>query len=118
MPLCGFNKTMLKGLDLFYTGLEKQLNRNNLPKNQAINDELEELNYFIKLLGSNKKSESLYGLAHIAREYYSERKKGLRSESIAKKKIKFFVHVDDMYYKELYPKYGLKNGLERLVKKI
>jgi len=79
MPLCGFDKEMLDGLDMFYNGLAEAVTRKSKLQNitivQAIEAEIEEMNEFISELsnvGNELLNQRLAGIASYALSFYSE----------------------------------------------
>lgn len=130
MPVCGFDKNMLDGLEKFLTGLidaiERNSKLNNTSKEKTIEEEIKEMEEFVKelqVLRNKLNKEKLIGLVYFARAFYLSSLQRAKEENIdvneaMKKEIKdtinFFDEVDKIYYERLKGK--VSQPLKELVK--
>ena len=117
MPMCGFDKPMLDGLDLFYRGLADAVIRRSkedrISVEKAIDLELEDMNEFIQeltKLTTELDKHKLIGLTNYGKSFYlgaleRSKQKGILIEKAMDNEIKetraFLYSVDDQYYKHL-----------------
>ena len=132
MPMCGFDKQMLSGLRMFLKGLVEAIDRNSKEKGinleQALREELEEMEEFVKelrILGNKENKEKLVGLLYFGRAFYLSALHRSRENKIGLRKamnkeiegtINFLDEVDKIYYEKLKGK--VSNPLRELVKRI
>ncbi|MBU1198690.1 MAG: hypothetical protein KKF46_07140 [Nanoarchaeota archaeon] len=130
MPFCGFDKEMLDGLDMFYQGLIKAIERKTKEKKttpeSTINTEINEMDEFIGELDNLKNQndqQALKGAAHLAQAFYkaaTNSNPGFEDTYCAlasqKKHLrKLFYTTDEIYEKECKKK---PNPMKNLVNKL
>lgn len=122
MPLCGFDKQMLDGLDSFYRGLARAVIRKSKEKNvtveEAISLELKDMDNFLRelvLLDDGLNKHKLVGITHYARAFYlgvlrySKEKDMLIKDAMGhqiSETRKFLFDIDNYYYQYLEGKTG------------
>lgn len=111
MPLCGFNKKMLKGLTAFNEGLveyglEFRSGKNNETIDQAIKREISDMTRFlseIHRIDDSAKRTLTEGITKYAMGFYLIMRNNNIGEykKVVKKINEYFYFMDDMYYSEL-----------------
>lgn len=123
MPICGFNKKMLNGLEMFLEGLveygvKERAAKNNETIDQAIKREISDITRMlaeIQRLKDSGKRILTEGLVKFAMGFYLIiRKNKIEDYKIIIKKINnYFRFMDERYYSELE---GKLDDMEVLLK--
>lgn len=132
MPLCGFDKQMLDGLDMFHRGLADSIIRKSkevgITLEESIHQELDEMNEFIKelqKLPNRVDKQKLIGLANYAQSFYEGSLQRSRKDSIEineamdleiKTTRNFLYEVDRCYEEDLKGK--VPDPIKKLVEQI
>ena len=121
MPICGFNKKMLKGLADFHEGLiEHGLIERSKKKGKSVNkileDELKDMTRFLREIESiqdDKKKEILRTITRYSKAFYELiLDEGVENyKELIKTLSIFYERMDDKYYSELE---GRKNDMKNL----
>lgn len=117
MPMCGFDKQMLDGLDEFNKGLIEAVlrisRREKVTVEEAIEFELQEMNIFLKelvIFGNDASKQQLIGIATYSIGFYKgsielAKNKGIKIEEAMNIEIKktrdFLCDIDKHYYEHL-----------------
>ena len=124
MPLCGFNQKMIDALRLFGEGLyvqaEKRAKEDKLSVPEALDQEIDEMDTFLKILGEKDplKVQAIVGITKIARAMYvgaqgSNNPHQAFNETL-ENLLAFLIQMDNEYYERLRPSAGPKTALHRL----
>lgn len=127
MALCGFNKQMIDGIKNFFEGAADQITIRSQEENMVIrevieNIELPELDFMISELSRSGKDDVFLGLSYLARAQYKVGLKGVKEggdikivcNTFVEKEIPRLLELEDKYYKELRPKYGMEEAIKRM----
>jgi hypothetical protein len=126
--MCGFDKQMLDGLEMFYNGLIEAVIRRSKEKKISIEDaillELRDMNLFLKelvILDNEIDKQKLIGITNYARSFYlgslkEAKEKGIEIIEVMKNEIRktrsFLFEIDKYFYEYLGNK---SNAMKRLV---
>ena len=125
MPMCGFTKEMLDGLDMLYEGLIKAVEKESIE--QALGKEINDMHAFIGELDNLENSfdrQALMGITNLGQSLYrgavnlSEQKGISLQESLREQKKhlrELFYRTDETYYRECE---NTANPMYNLIKKI
>jgi hypothetical protein len=124
MPLCGFNKKMISGLQQFSEGLydqaEKRAVEDNIPLRKSFDNEMVEMDIFLDILSKKNpiSTQALTGITQLAQALYRN------GQGLDQPKEQFFerfgrlldflVELDDKYYKEFRPNTDPEVALKKL----
>lgn len=114
MPMCGFDKQMLDGLDEFHQGLveavKKKSKKDSITVEEAVMWELKEMNLFLKelvILGNEVNKQKLMGIANYSMAFYlgalgKSKEKGIDIVEAMGEEMKsnrnFLSEIDSYYY--------------------
>lgn len=109
MPLCGFTKEMLSGLDAFLQGLEQAVHGKGIPSDIALRKELTDIAAFTEALTSvpDPLRKMLVGISNFAGSYYEQvRQRDGKGSSEAFQQERTYVlgmleAIDERYYDHL-----------------